>query len=335
MGEIIAQHKEFTALNVITIGFLITAILLAAGNRTVGRKSKNVFIACFATLAFVCAFDWVAPLFPTVIAQTIFPPSRAVRPIFIVLCAQMALEAASIFGGFTFYVDASNTYHRGELYGLYILSYSISAVYLCVQSVRAGAIYQSSNKSAVLAILVLLFTGVAIQLLDPTVRTSWPAVSMAVALYFIYYCEMVLTTDALTHLLNRHAFDEFLSAPRLPCTVVIVDVDHFKYVNDTYGHAFGDVCLAAIARRLLKVYGSSGLVYRTGGDEFTVIVTKRPERVEELEERLVEELAQERAREQRLPTVSQGHATAVEGQDVRRTIEAADQSMYATKRANR
>ena len=60
-----------------------------------------------------------------------------------------------------------------------------------------------------------------------------------------------------------------------------------------------------------------------------------PERVEELEERLVEALAQERAHEERLPTVSQGHATAVEGQGINEAIEAADQSMYATKRSSR
>ena len=361
MGDLIAQNGGFTGLTIITVLFLLTASLLVAGNLTVDRKARHVFIVCLLSLTLITLSDWlnynlqgthpelrifhivsmaatfaVAPILPVAIAHTIFPPSRAIRWVAPMLGAHALFEVANVFGGFVFSVDATNTYHRGELYALYMLAYSVSAVYLCVQSVRAGVVYQSGNRGTVLAVLLVLVSGVTIQIMYPSVRTSWPSVSMAVVLYFIYYTEMVFTTDALTMLLNRHAFDEFLASPQLPCTIVIVDVDQFKGINDTYGHAFGDVCLKTIAKLLLKAYGSHGRVYRTGGDEFTVILTRRPERVAELEEKLSAGLDKAREKEGRLPTVSQGHAVAALGcHDLKQVIEAADQAMYETKRSNR
>ena len=50
------------------------------------------------------------------------------------------------------------------------------------------------------------------------------------------------------------------------------DVDNFKQINDHYGHVQGDVCLAEIAECIKKVYANDGYCYRTGGDEFCVLL---------------------------------------------------------------
>lgn len=63
---------------------------------------------------------------------------------------------------------------------------------------------------------------------------------MGVVLFFQLYADMVLRTDSLTGLLNRHAYGEFLADPPLPRAVVLIDVNNFKRVSDTYGHPFGD-----------------------------------------------------------------------------------------------
>ncbi len=88
------------------------------------------------------------------------------------------------------------------------------------------------------------------------------------------------TTDPLTNLYNRRAFESCLqhtvAVNRLfqyPATLLLVDIDHFKQVNDTYGHAAGDEALRATAERLVRVCKrKSDFVARYGGEEFAVIL---------------------------------------------------------------
>ena len=85
--------------------------------------------------------------------------------------------------------------------------------------------------------------------------------------------------DALTGLGNRRAFDEALDhvvtgARRSdrPLTLVIADIDHFKSVNDTYGHLEGDRCLCEVAAVIARTVRPSDACFRWGGDEFAVIM---------------------------------------------------------------
>jgi diguanylate cyclase (GGDEF)-like protein len=81
--------------------------------------------------------------------------------------------------------------------------------------------------------------------------------------------------DELTQLPSRRALNEALL--KLPdwYTVAMVDVDHFKKFNDTYGHAAGDQALRLVASRLARVAGG-GKAYRYGGEEFAVLFSGRP-----------------------------------------------------------
>jgi diguanylate cyclase (GGDEF)-like protein len=90
------------------------------------------------------------------------------------------------------------------------------------------------------------------------------------------------TTDFLTGLPNRRAFVAALevatSERRGSFAIAILDLDRFKPVNDTFGHATGDQLLKVVASRLVSVVGSRGLVARIGGDEFGVLLehVRRP-----------------------------------------------------------
>ena len=86
-------------------------------------------------------------------------------------------------------------------------------------------------------------------------------------------------TDPLSGLLNRRGFEERASAmlkrshdSGLPSALVIADLDHFKAVNDTFGHAVGDQVIAAFASQLRSEAGKSGIVGRLGGEEFAVLL---------------------------------------------------------------
>src|SRR5690606_26583206 len=92
-----------------------------------------------------------------------------------------------------------------------------------------------------------------------------------------------VTRDPLTGVHNRGFFDETLHAQvaaarrsRAPLTVMIVDVDRFKLINDTYGHSEGDRALREIAQTLARVARTSDVVCRYGGEEFCLILPATP-----------------------------------------------------------
>lgn len=87
------------------------------------------------------------------------------------------------------------------------------------------------------------------------------------------------TTDTLTGLLNRRGLDEamaLLQAAETPMSIVAMDIDHFKHVNDRYGHAAGDRALQAMATLLTEGSRSGDTVARSGGEEFVMLMPGAP-----------------------------------------------------------
>jgi diguanylate cyclase (GGDEF)-like protein len=81
--------------------------------------------------------------------------------------------------------------------------------------------------------------------------------------------------DPLTGVLNRQGLDErvrrhFERPHAVPLTVLLLDIDHFKHVNDTHGHATGDAVLMAVARTLVSHLRTGDFVARVGGEEFLI-----------------------------------------------------------------
>lgn len=153
--------------------------------------------------------------------------------------------------------------------------------------------------------------------------------------------------DPLTQLGNRHTFDESLQACLLRAqryerqfAVVMIDLDHFKMVNDSYGHATGDELLRQIAGRLCAVTRDSDKVCRIGGDEFAVLMpeindTQQPAM---LAERLLRALQQpvHAGAVDIVVTASIGIALHPDhGHSAERLMAAADKAMYRSKESGR
>jgi diguanylate cyclase (GGDEF)-like protein len=95
--------------------------------------------------------------------------------------------------------------------------------------------------------------------------------------------EVQATSDSLTGAANRRAFDDRLAAATAdatqggdPVSLIMVDVDHFKTINDTWGHATGDRALLVVADALRSAGAGGHLVARLGGDEFAVLLRAGP-----------------------------------------------------------
>jgi len=154
--------------------------------------------------------------------------------------------------------------------------------------------------------------------------------------------QRLATIDPLTGLLNRRAFMSILSAEidrcrryQLPLSFLLLDVDHFKSVNDTYGHSTGDGVLTQIGAYLQSMLRSSDSAGRWGGEEF-VIALKNTELagakvVGDRLTRAIPELAVPIDGGVLRVTASVGLASLGEGESVESLIERSDQAMYAAK----
>lgn len=157
------------------------------------------------------------------------------------------------------------------------------------------------------------------------------------------------TTDPLTGVANRARFKEFFEAEfrrarkfLRPVSVLFVDADHFKKVNDTYGHAAGDEVLRALGRLLQEACRGSDLVARYGGEEFTCVLTETglvpaAQLAEAIRLAISEETITFEG--QTIPiTVSVGVASMEGGQffeTAEALLECADRAVYAAKRDGR
>lgn len=159
-------------------------------------------------------------------------------------------------------------------------------------------------------------------------------------------------TDPLTGLANRRAFDAALAAEFAAqdqggagFAIAHIDLDYFKDVNDTFGHAAGDRVLAIVGERLERELRRTDLVARTGGDEFLLLLrgVTDPERLHSLGARLIAQIEEPYSLDHPVAGIlcrisaSVGFETSLgyDSATLADFLEAADRSLYAAKRGGR
>ncbi|MDF2627679.1 MAG: hypothetical protein K0R39_1510 [Symbiobacteriaceae bacterium] len=155
-------------------------------------------------------------------------------------------------------------------------------------------------------------------------------------------------TDGLTGLANHRHFQQTLSVALAqaylenePLALVLLDIDHFKTVNDTHGHLFGDLVLRELAYLLRRELGDDALTARYGGEEFVVVLRgEAARRASDIAELIRAAVAEHHVFDfssgTRLTvTVSCGVAHYELGQGKSRLIARADEALYASKHGGR
>ena len=163
--------------------------------------------------------------------------------------------------------------------------------------------------------------------------------------------QRLTNVDGLTGLSNRRYFDEYVETEwrqavraREPISMLMVDIDHFKQYNDTYGHLAGDEVLRKVARAVQGAFGRPrDLTVRMGGEEFVVVLPQTPADQLPMLARRAVEAVQALAEPHRSSsvgdtvTISVGAACCIPKADDRlfSLIEAADQALYQAKHDGR
>ncbi|HEY4974198.1 MAG TPA: GGDEF domain-containing protein [Steroidobacteraceae bacterium] len=153
-------------------------------------------------------------------------------------------------------------------------------------------------------------------------------------------------TDPMTGLLNRRGFDYQMqrigNGSLQGCTLLIVDIDHFKAINDAHGHVLGDKVIVAVANVLRACIGERGPIARIGGEEFAVLLSHTSSAGGvEVAERIRAAVEQGKIRrtdtEESIGsvTVSLGVATSADKELFEAVITRADRALYQSKTAGR
>jgi diguanylate cyclase (GGDEF)-like protein len=146
-------------------------------------------------------------------------------------------------------------------------------------------------------------------------------------------------TDSLTGLANRRSLEEAIVTRITSGTyaALFADIDHFKDLNDTFGHEIGDDCLRAFARVLERATRPGDLCARYGGEEFVVLLPTAAREDAELVAERIQTLLVEELRSAHLApfTVSIGIASTDHAASIEEVIRAADHAMFDAKAAGR
>lgn len=184
--------------------------------------------------------------------------------------------------GWAFSVDEANVYHRMPGFLVYT---GVSYGFLIYASIRAlikarGASWVEDRKRCYMMAFFIIppSIGGIIQVFYYGISLNWILASIAILLVYIDSQNRQISTDPLTGLNNRRELSKFLLRETREVqrdgvlALLMMDVDGFKLVNDTYGHFYGDSVLLAVAKTLKdSCKNTEAFLGRYGGDEFCVV----------------------------------------------------------------
>lgn len=182
------------------------------------------------------------------------------------------LQIMTVFKQSVFVIDKDNTYNRGPLMPVYVSILLFMIMALAIGIVIYSNKTQSIMRATLFSFTLVLVTSVVLRLFFPKNNYDFLCISISVLFLLVYYSHVTLRVDPLTKLLNRHVYYRLIERIDYTTIIIIIDINNFKQINDTFGHACGDQVLKNIAKLVCKAYGQYAYCFRTGGEEFCVIL---------------------------------------------------------------
>jgi diguanylate cyclase (GGDEF)-like protein len=183
----------------------------------------------------------------------------------------------NLFLHFFFFISADNRYTPGKLY---LLRLGISYFPLILSSVDllfSSKQFQLSRTYSIIFFGILITFGAVIDILLRSSNLIWPCFAAAMLYVYFFIVQSDSKLDSLTGLGNRFSFNEFIdklsrSSAKESYSIVMIDMDHFKEINDTLGHLEGDNALRDMVLTIKGCIRESDFAARYGGDEFVLAV---------------------------------------------------------------
>lgn len=198
------------------------------------------------------------------------------------LLLNLAMIIINLWTGWVYYIDEARVYHRGVYFFLYcVLVFPNMFVAFFLPLYKAVRARGARRKEYCLLGMVVMFPLVCgiLQFLFYGIGFTWTSIALAQLMIYINVQNRQISTDELTGVNNRRRFNRYLDnlfdgkRPETPFAMILMDIDDFKLINDTYGHQTGDQALMRTANVLKRCcLDSRFFLARTGGDEFVMTI---------------------------------------------------------------
>lgn len=248
-----------------------------------------------------------------------------------------ALSVINLITPILFVIDSSNVYSRLPLIWISIVMTVGIYIYVLALVIRYASPY---NKKVLLGVLIFLsfpIIAAVLQLLFYGLLLIWPATALAVLISYLIFETTSNARDYLTGIFTRERAEEQINRHifrKRNFSVIMLDINNFKMINDKYGHHFGDQALVFVARNLQKIFGQDSIVSRYGGDEFLVVTDiTDPIVINQKKQEFIDSIRTTEDKEMRNLRLSYGVSTCYipSEYNVERIITEADNKMYQDK----
>ncbi len=259
--------------------------------------------------------------------------------------------------------ESAQIYYAPHPVGVYVLSFGVTLLVALVTLVGTAllCVRNEEVEAALLGAFLSLYLVLALLHVEHISVAMCTAAALCLVWGLLRSSHAMAYRDELTGLPGRRALNERLKMLGGNFTIAMVDVDHFKRFNDTYGHDVGDEVLKLVASRIRRVQGG-GTAYRYGGEEFCIVFPRKTvedavEPLEHVREEIANYSMSIRDRNLRPVRAKQGNqrrgatrlgsdqasvtisagiaARSAEAPDAPAVIAAADKKLYQAKKAGR
>lgn len=203
---------------------------------------------------------------------------RLVYPLIAVNAVHGVMVVLTQFFGWFYYIDSDNIYHRGPLF---MLSVSLTVVLILVAFVLITANRKRIKKNHYYSLVFFAFPPFLCIILQITfygISLVLNGMVLSLLIVFLNIQNQSIYTDYLTRVNNRKKLESYLkekvsaSTEDKTFSAILIDLNNFKSINDTFGHDAGDSALQISAKLISSCLRSNDFIARFGGDEFCIVM---------------------------------------------------------------
>lgn len=268
------QNRLFKSAVIINLGLIVITSL-----DYMFRWEANLSIWYLRRITSFLNFS-CGPIIPMLLMR-IFYKDKFKKIYYIPLFINAGICFISIFVNIVFYISTDNSYDRGILFFLpaaTTLFYLMLMIFFPAQKYDQG---KKTEQITIAAIMATIILSIFLEVNYGYYCLNYGFSALGIIIYYISQNINFFAVDSLTGAYNRQMFNLAVSKiqSKQDCMLCLIDINNFKYINDTFGHEEGDKALVFFSEVIIKNMRKIATVYRTGGDEFMLMAKKENETV--------------------------------------------------------